>query len=105
MVAPMKYSVNLLYAGVRQDGTIPLWEERIILVDAVDEEQAKNKATDFARDQEVGFCVESGDKVDWVFKKIERVFMIDGPISDGCELFSRFLREPEVDSILTPFDD
>jgi len=42
----------------------------------------------------------------WRFVKVERVVEIcTDELINGTELFSRFLREKEVESLLTPFDD
>ena len=56
-------------------------------------------------DYESDYRVSNSSKVIWKFYKIERVFAIGECIEDGVELFSRFLRESEVESILTPFED
>ena len=40
----MYYSVNLMYKSERTDSEPPLWEERIILVSAMDEIEAEEKA-------------------------------------------------------------
>lgn len=101
----MFYAVNLLYQSERSDLKEGLWEERIILVLALDEDEAKSKAFAFAKDQETQITLEDSEQVSWKFSQIERVFLIDDPLVDGTELFSRFLRGSEVESILTPFDD
>ena len=40
----MYYSVNLMYKSESTDSEPPLWEERIILVSAIDEIEAEEKA-------------------------------------------------------------
>ena len=104
-MSPMYYSVNLMYRSERGDSQSPLWEERIILVSAIDEDEAKDKAEKHARENESEFTAADGVNIKWVFYQIERVFPIDGDIEDGVELFSRFLRQSEAESLLTPFND
>lgn len=101
----MLFSANLLYVGERDDGVEPLWEERIILVDVEDEKEAAETATKLAVDHETSFKTTSGALVSWKFVQVERVFLIDDNLSSGAELFSRFLRQSEVKSMLIPFDD
>lgn len=46
------------------------------------------------------------DTFRWVFVRYERVYQIeDESLKTGTELFSRFLRDSEVKSLLTPFED
>jgi len=48
----------------------------------------------------------SSGAVTWVFERVDRVYGIDRELlADGTEWFSRFLRDSEVTSLLTPFDD
>lgn len=57
------------------------------------------------QDGEHSYEVESGASLKWTFVSIERVFKIDDNIADRAEVFSRFLRSSEAESILKPFDD
>jgi hypothetical protein len=101
----MQYSASLLYRGYRSDGQTPLWEESIILVNAIDEDEATAKVKAFAKEKETSYENENGITIDWKFEQIERLCEITDPLEDNCELFSRFLRNSEVESLLTPFDD
>ena len=101
----MLYSVSLLYKSDRSDKRTPLWEESIILVNAMDEDEASEKANVFAKSKETSFENKSGVTIKWTFAQIERVCEITDPMEDNCELFSRFLRDSEVKSLLTPFDE
>ena len=102
----MWYSASLLFKSER-DGICAvemLWEEQIVLIEAEDEVEAKQKATQYGAAKEHEYRNQKGESVRWVFKQIERVCEVDPTLKDGAEVFSRFLRESEVKSLLTPFD-
>ncbi|MFS1524429.1 DUF4288 domain-containing protein [Microbulbifer sp. 2304DJ12-6] len=101
----MYYSVSLMYKSERSDSEPPLWEERIILVSATDEVEAEEKAKKSTREYESEFITSDSVEIAWKFHQVERVFPIDDDIEDGAELFSRFLRQSEAESLLAPFDD
>jgi len=101
----MYFSASLMYKSQRTDSEPPLWEERIILVSAIDEAEAEEKAKKNATEYESIFIASNSVEIKWNFYKVERVYSIDGSLDDGVELFSRFLRSAEAESILTPFDD
>ena len=101
----MYYSVNLMYKSESTDSGPPLWEERIILVSAIDEIEAEEKAKKNAVEYECEYTASDSVKVAWKFYQVERVCLIEDNIEDGVELFSRFLRQSEAESILTPFED
>ena len=101
----MYYSVSLMYRSESTDSEPPLWEERIILVSAMDEIEAEEKAKKSIVTNECEFTVSGSVKVVWKFHQVESVCLIEDKIEDGVELFSRFLRQSEAESILTPFED
>lgn len=83
-----------------------LWEERIIIVQGDSVNAAESLARNWAVQQETAYGVEGGDAVQWSFEQIERVVEIDSDELASCtEVFSRFLHESEVRSLLTPFDE
>jgi len=100
------YAVNLLFKSTREDGSLGLWEESLRLVEAGTEQEAleKGRALGAAEGSE-SFETISGVRVEWTFERAERAYAIDADLGEGTELFSRFLRESEVASLLTPFDD
>ena len=103
----MWYAANLLYKGSRNPPgpDAPLWEESIRLVWAASEREAKDKAQRLAQSEQARYRVQEAE-VAWTFSCVERVYAIEGDqLTDGTELFSRFLRDSEVTSMLTPFDD
>lgn len=101
----MYYSVCLMYKSERTDSEPPLWEECIILVSAMDEIEAEEKAKKSIVANECEFNVSDSVKVVWKFHQVESVCLIEDKIEDGVELFSRFLRQSEAESILNPFED
>jgi Domain of unknown function (DUF4288) len=106
----MWYAVGLLFKGVHviEPPMTGIWEEVIILVDADDERGATESGQRMAKSKEHEYYVDAPAKhlLQWVFMQVERVHAIDEPIlRSGTELFSRFLRQSEVESLLTPFED
>jgi|SRR5579872_3695406 len=103
----MWYAASLFFRGVhtppKKD---PKWEESIRLIDAVSEEDARIKASRIGQTEEHSYQTQDGHHLSWKFERVERVYAIDqAKILDGTELFSRFLRESEALSLLTPFED
>lgn len=106
----MWFSVNLLFESVYSDETKEnYWEEKIIILNCISEEEAIARAIDIGKNEEFEYTPVEGnesEKISVVFRKIERIFIIDDEIiKDGSEVFSRMLRDCEVRSILRPFDD
>lgn len=108
----MWYAVSLLFKSTHTSRPELdfLWEESIVLVNADSEEEASKEAIKIGKEAEQEFTVLDDvvkkDTVKWTFEQIERVYLIqDENLKNGIELFSRFLRDSEVKSILTPFED
>src|SRR5437879_3684838 len=104
----MWFAVNLLFESVhfpRADDQ-PLWEERLVLIQAPNESEAEQKGARLGKDEEHEYESATGDHVRWAFRRVERVYPIEAEtLGDGTELFARFLRCSEVVSLLTPFAD
>jgi len=82
-----------------------LWEEQIVLLDAEDESVAERKAAQHGQTQEHEYRNLEGELVHWTFVQVESVCRVDASVlEDGIELFSRFLRDAGVRSLLTPFE-
>ena len=106
----MWYSASLLFRGVHD--VVPevpsLWEELIVLVEADSERDAKQHAERLGAMRRHHYVVTHPEThvLKWVFVQVERVCSIEEDrLEPGVELFSRFLRQSEVDSLLTPFND
>ena len=104
----MWFSASLLFSSEYpgQSGVVPLWEEQILLLDAENEQAAKAKAETCGRTGEHEYYNAANQLVRWRFARVERIFQIESKaLEDGTEIFSRFLRDSEVKSLLTPFED
>jgi hypothetical protein len=103
----MWFAANLLFKSVHvpNRGSPPIWEQSIRLIEAETEADARNKAEPIGGSEIVSYQARS-DLVIWTFEGVERIFAIEKThLSNGVELFSRFLRDSEVTSMRTPFDD
>ena len=80
-----------------------LWEEQFFLVDAESTEDALVKGEQFARAGGARYRNAAGEMVHWKFEKIESAHeLLDQELKSGTEVFSRFLREGQVQSLLRP---
>ncbi len=104
----MWYSVDILMksSSSKVEGIPLLWEEVIIIVEAEGEADARTKAENIARLDEVEYTSISGENIEWTYERILQVYEIrPSQIADGTEVFSRFLRDSEVKSLSMPFDE
>ena len=104
----MWYTACLLFKAVHsgEPNSESLWEETFILIDAETETVARTMAEELGRNREHGYPTDHGNTVKWQFMRVERVYAIDvGDLQTGTEVFSRFLRQSEVESLLRPFED
>jgi hypothetical protein len=102
----MWFAVNQLFESVHdgRPAADALWEERVVLVQAADEAEARRRGEILGRAEEHEYRSATGDQVRWTFRQVERVYPIDAEVlEDGTEVFARFLRSCEVESLLTPF--
>lgn len=98
------FGVNYFMESKCEDDHDLLWEERIILVEAGSEDEAKKIASTHAKSEEHSYSAE-GKRIDVKFHQVDRACPIEGSLVPGVELFSRFLRQSEVESLQTTFDD
>ncbi len=70
----------------------PLWEEAIILIEALSNEDARVKAEMFGKKEAISFRAISGESVEWRFVEAMNAYEIqDSDLRSGTEIFSRFL--------------
>ncbi|MBT9513545.1 MAG: DUF4288 domain-containing protein [Acidovorax sp.] len=103
-----QFAANLLFRSSRngQFAETNLWEEVIVLINAESEADAYITANAMGRSRESYYITSDGVEVAWLFYRVERVFgLMDLPLQHGSEVFSRHLRDLEVQSILKPFDE
>ena len=103
----MWYSVSMLRKAVavnRSDETV-LWEEMILLMEADSADDAAAQAEPIGRMREHKYVSAEGDTIHWTFQRILSVCEIGDTLTSGKELFSRYLRDCTVQSLLTPFPD
>ena len=82
-----------------------IWEEVILFISAETESEALSKSTAIGKQESGQSYFSEKGKVVWQFVTVERIVSIgDDALSDGDELFSRFLRASEAESMLKPFD-
>lgn len=102
----MWFCVSALSVSDHPDGSVPLeerlWEEHFFLLMANDAAEAQAKAEELATSQECSYATINGSNVSWKFKMISKVHELDGVPTDGTEVFSRFLKESEVQNIISP---
>lgn len=106
----MWYAASLFMKGTHiiAPPVQPLWEESIVLIEAPNVPAATGKAREIGRSKEHKYYVDqpSRHEMQWEFVRVERVYEVDGSVpSCGLEVFSRFLRDSEAQSLLIPFDD
>jgi hypothetical protein len=104
----MWYTASLLFKNIHvgQPDDNCLWEESIVLLRADSEEEARHQAELLGKREEHEYVSATGDLVRSSFHGIESVHQIlDETLEPGTEVFARFLRSSEVESLLTPFKE
>jgi len=83
-----------------------LWEEQFFLIQTDNESLALKEAERLAGRREAPYRNEKGELISWQFVKVDRVYAIpDEDLHSGMEVFSRFLRDSEAKSLMTPFEE
>ena len=108
------YAASVLLKGnhLSRPQVNPLWEEKILMIQASSEEEARHEAARIGKNSECEYDVADGKaghppgRLRWNFQAVERVICIEGQqLVSGTEVFNRFLRDSEAISLLTPFDE
>jgi hypothetical protein len=98
----MWFAVSLLFSGssIAKPGTV-LWQESIKLIEADSEQAARMLAAKHGKSAEHSYDVE-GAAFTWSFRSIQSVFHLeDFRLESGVEVFSRFLKRAEAQSLLS----
>jgi hypothetical protein len=102
----MWYTVSLLSRSRRtpEAENDDLFEESVVLLEATDEQSARLAGEEYARREGVEYRNLRGERVKWSFERVLSVYDVgeEAPRS-GTEVFSRFLRKQEAESLSTPF--
>jgi hypothetical protein len=73
-----------------------LLEERYVLIDALDQAEARSTALLIGRDSEHSYISSDGNSVALSFLRIGSIYeILDDNIESGTEVFSRFIDWPE----------
>ena len=105
----MWFSANLLFQSAHEPGVMPgsensVWEESVVLLEAESEQEAHLLALRMGQEREVSYKNVYGEMVSWRFDSIQALCEIglEHP-SHGSEVFSRFLKTEEVESMKRGF--
>jgi|ERR1051326_1316184 hypothetical protein len=99
----MWFCACIWYVGVREDRAEPLWEEQFVLVSGESEADAESRAQQIGKQHEHTYRAQ-GSIIRWTFRAVHRIHAIEESLGDGTEVFSRFLRAAEVESLAKPFE-
>jgi hypothetical protein len=90
------FSVQIRYAYLVDGGPI-MMEDRVILIDGVDEETALGRAIEVAEEYEDEFETDAGDSGVIRFEGIVALKELDDPPAAGTEVWHEFMGAPGVD--------
>jgi hypothetical protein len=103
----MWFTASIFHKGqhTNQPSADMLWEESLVLLEADSAEEALAMAEAIGCANCTSYETVNGDRVEGQFERVERVYEVDSSPVNGTELFSRFLRNSEAVSLLTPFSE
>jgi hypothetical protein len=90
------FSVQLRYAYLIDGGPIMV-EDRVVLIDGVDEETALGRAIEVAEEYEDEFETDSGESGVIRFEGIVALKELDDPPAAGTEVWHEFMGAPGVE--------
>lgn len=97
------YSVRLVSRSLPDEARLAhplLFEDRIILVRARSDEQARIKALESARREDTSVETVSGRRVRWQTDEVLEVCtLLDDVISDGSEVYHAYLSESALEEV------
>ena len=81
-------------------GGEPLFEDRIFLIRAANEDEARSKARSFGKAAKEQYINAEGRQVVWVFRELLDVkWIADETLEDGSEVYSTLLDQSELDQL------
>ena len=102
------FAVEVFFRSIHPDspGQHWLWEDRIVLFAADSEVRAAVKAEEYGRSSEVEYIAAHGGRCRWQFVRVGECQELESSmLADGVEVFSKFLKTEEVESITKPFEE
>lgn len=100
------FAVSALFAFVHPDGDSHLLEERIYLIDAFIEDEARDRCLEKCREEEISYLSASNEQVSVKFRQILHVSPLEvTDFSDGKEIFSRFLNRKQAEALISAAED
>jgi hypothetical protein len=103
------YGVSLVFEATHELTSVPttLWEERVVLVQADEEDTARILAEAIGRDSEHEYEVASPEPhmLRWRFRGVESIYeLLSETLGHGVEVFSRLLGAEEGETLLKRID-
>lgn len=102
------YAVSCIWRAIRDDAPAPddLCEEIILLVHARDPNEAATQACTLSERERMQYTAADGHQVSWAPLCVLGVHEIEkGELKSGAELFCRFMRLSEVESLQKRFEE
>jgi hypothetical protein len=99
-----KYLVIILLRDTALASQASLFWEQFLLIEADDEEGARQSAEVFAQQQQ--FHHKADDRqYDWTYDSIFAVRHLSEPLAPCLEIYSRFFRASDLEGVRTPLED
>jgi len=98
------YIAVLLYeSSSAAPGYRPLYDESFVLIKASSPEEAKEKASTYAKREQTSYRNEQGEEISWSLKQvIDVTAVLDESLEDGSDLYSRHFRNYEAYRLFEP---
>lgn len=90
----MWYSTTLIFRSDIGGVTSirPLCEERVVLFDTSDEQEALKAAEQYGRKEAHSYANVRGENVIWRFVGVDKIQALDSPSTEGWEVAAKFVR-------------